>query len=52
LALGLDWLLEDNHWEHVAARCKAYVLACHTWRQRAVELRGILCDVFPELLER
>ena len=48
---GLEWLLDDGHWEHVAERAHEYVMACHTWRVRAVQLRGILLDVFPEIGE-
>lgn len=48
---GLEWLLDEGHWEHVAERAHEYVMACHTWRTRAAQLRGILCDVFPEIIE-
>jgi hypothetical protein len=46
---GLELLLDYGEWEPVAQAGKEYVLACHTWERRAVELRGILLDVFPEL---
>jgi hypothetical protein len=49
---GLECLLDDGCWEHVAQRAKEYVLACHTWERRAVELRGILLDTFPHLREK
>ena len=49
---GMEWLLDEGHWEHVAERAHQYVMACHTWRVRAVQLRGILLDVFPELGDR
>lgn len=49
---GLHWLLDDDHWRHVAERAHSYVLSCHTWTQRAKELRRILLDVFPALRER
>lgn len=49
---GLEWLLDEGHWEHVAERAHEYVMACHTWRTRAVQLRGILLDVFPGIVER
>jgi len=51
LAKCLDWALEDGGWRKVAERAKAYVLACHTWERRAVELYGTLLDVFPRLRE-
>lgn len=46
---GLEWLLDGNRWQLVAEHAHQYVLACHTWRQRAIELYGILLDVFPHL---
>ncbi len=46
---GLVALLDGGEWEPVAQNAKSYVLACHTWEQRAKELRGILLDVFPRL---
>jgi hypothetical protein len=49
---GLEWLLDEGHWEAVAQAAKQYVLACHTWERRAVELRGILLDCFPHLREK
>jgi hypothetical protein len=52
IAHGLAWLLDEGHWAHVAERAREYVLARHTWARRAVELRGILCDLFPELREK
>ena len=47
----LEWALTDDNWRTVAERAKAYVLACHTWERRAVELYGLLLDVFPRLRE-
>ena len=52
VAAGLEWLLDDGNWEPVAQAARQYVLACHTWERRAVELRGILLDTFPHLREK
>ena len=49
---GLAWLLGGGNWEPTAQAARQYVLACHTWQRRAVELRGILLDTFPDLRER
>ena len=46
---GLEWLLEQDNWKVVAEQAHQYVLSCHTWAQRAVELYGIFLDVFPHL---
>ena len=46
---GLEWLLDEGAWEYVAQQARAYVLACHTWRVRAVQLRALLLDQFPDL---
>lgn len=51
VAAALEWLLDEGNWRPVAERAHQYVLACHTWRQRAVELYGILLDAFPHLRE-
>ena len=51
VAAGLEWLLDEGHWEAVAEAAHQYVLACHTWAQRARELYGMLLDVFPHLRE-
>lgn len=51
IATGLQWLLDEGHWKHIAERAHSYVLSCHTWAQRAKELRRILLDVFPDLRE-
>lgn len=52
VAAGLEWLLDEGNWEAVAQTARQYVLACHTWERRAVELRGMLLDCFPHLRER
>jgi hypothetical protein len=49
---GLEWLLDEGHWEPTAQAAKQYVMSCHTWERRAVELRGILLDCFPQLREK
>jgi len=49
---GLEWLLDRGNWEATAQQAKQYVLACHTWERRAVDLRGILLDCFPKLREK
>jgi hypothetical protein len=46
---GLARLLDRGHWEEVAHNAKQYVMSCHLWRHRAVELRGMLLDIFPQL---
>ena len=49
---GLELLLDFGEWEPVAQAGKEYVLSCHTWERRAVELRGMLLDCFPHLREK
>jgi len=49
IVAGLEYLLDVGAWEDIAENCHQYVLACHTWEQRAKELYGILLDVFPDL---
>ncbi len=49
---GLEWMLDRGAWQAIAQNAKEYVLACHTWEQRAWELRGILLDLFPALREK
>ncbi len=41
---GLEWLLDQGHWEEVAANAKKYVLANHTWATRAKQLRAIIYE--------
>ncbi len=45
---GLEVLIDTGRWEVLAANAKAYVMAHHTWRTRATQLRAILDEVFPE----
>lgn len=46
---GLEYLLDGENWEQIAKQAQQYVMSCHLWRHRAVELRGILLDIFPQL---
>ena len=43
---GLEWLLDDGHWQEVAANAKDYVLKHHTWATRAKQLRTIIHEEF------
>jgi spore maturation protein CgeB len=46
---GLEWLLDEGHWEEIAQQAHEYVLANHTWAVRARQLRGIFLETFPDL---
>lgn len=47
----LERLIELDEWEGYSLYAHQYVLACHTWQQRAKELYTILLELFPKLRE-
>lgn len=42
----LAYLLTDDRWQDIAQAGYQHVMAQHTWRARAPQLRGILAEVF------
>lgn len=44
IANGLEYLLDEGHWENVATRAYDYVLKNHTWATRATQLRQVFSE--------
>lgn len=48
----LDYLLTDDNWKPIAQAGYEHIMANHTWRTRATQLRATLTDVFKSNPER
>jgi len=49
VARGLEILIGENDYLEIAQRAREYVLQCHTWKTRAIQLRKTICTAFPKI---